>query len=134
MSFKSMYFHSMDVKNRLFIPAKFREELGENFILFKGAENCIYGYTLEEFEVISEQFKNVKNRDVQRAFFSQIIEASVDKQGRVTLSADCVEHAGLTKEAVILGAGRRIEIWALENYNNTSKSLFDLVDADEYVW
>lgn len=134
MSFKSMYFHSMDVKNRLFIPVKFREELGESFILFKGAENCIYGYTTEEFETISEQFKNVKNREVQRAFFSQIIEASVDKQGRVTLPTDCVEHAGLTKEAVILGAGRRIEIWALENYNNSSKNLFDLIDADEYVW
>lgn len=134
MSFKSMYFHSLDVKNRLFIPAKFREELGENFILFKGPEKCIYGYILEEFEVISEQFKNGKSREVQRAFFSQIIEASVDKQGRVTLPADCVEYAGLTKEAVILGAGRRIEIWALENYNNTSKNLFDLIDADEYVW
>ncbi len=134
MSFRSIYFHNMDAKNRLFIPAKFREELGEDFVLFMGPKNCIYGYTTEEFEVVSEQFKNVKNTDVQRAFFSQVIDITIDKQGRITIPAECVEHAGLTKEAVILGAGRRIEIWALENYNNNSKSLFDLINPDDYVW
>ena len=72
MLFKSAYYHSLDAKNRVFIPAKFREELGEDFVLFMGPKKCIYGYTTEElFELIrnicdGEQTKNEKlgNREI----------------------------------------------------------------------
>ncbi len=134
MSFKGIYFHTLDSKKRVFIPAKYREALGESFVLFRAKEKCIYGYTNEDFDIVSEQFLNSKSRDVQRAFFSQVADGNVDANGRVVLSPECVEHAELLKDVVILGAGRRIEIWSLENYKAETKSLFDLVDADDYVW
>ncbi len=133
MSFKGIYFHTIDSKKRVFIPAKYREMLGENFVLFKAEEKCIYGYSNEEFEVVSQQFLD-KKRDIQRAFFKRVFDGNVDTNGRVVLSGECVDHAELLKDVVILGAGRRIEIWSLENYEADDKSLFDLVDADDYVW
>ena len=132
MAFNSMYFHSLDAKNRIFIPAKFRDQLGEEFFIFKGGEKCLYVYTKETFEKISEQFINHPNREVQRAFFSQVVEVAPDKQGRATLTADQVEHADLTKDVAIIGAGQRIEIWATENFKADVKPLHELINFDDF--
>lgn len=134
MLFKSAYYHSLDAKNRVFIPAKFRDLLGEEFVIFKGSEKCLYVYTKEGFENVSRQFMNINNREVQRAFFSQVVEVSSDKQGRVTLTADQVEHAALTKDVAIIGAGSRIEIWATENYKMDVKPLSELINFDDFTF
>ena len=86
--FKSTYYHSLDAKNRVFIPAKFRDDLGEEFVIFKGSEKCLYVYTKEGFEKLSQQFMETNNRAVQRAFFSQVVDMTADKQGRITLTND----------------------------------------------
>lgn len=132
--FNFTYNHTMDAKNRLFIPAKFREQLGEEFVIFKGPEKCLYVYDKATFEEVSRQFINHPNRKVQRSFFSQVADTSADKQGRVTLSADQVEHAGLTKDAVIIGAGQRIEIWAAEEFNEATIPMSQLDDIDEFIF
>ena len=126
------YRHGLDTKNRIFIPAKFRDQLGEEFVIFKGGEKCLYVYTKETFEKISEQFINHPNREVQRAFFSQVVEVAPDKQGRATLTADQVEHADLTKDVAIIGAGQRIEIWATENFKADVKPLNELINFDDF--
>lgn len=134
MYFNNRYDHTLDAKNRLFIPAKYRELLGEEFVIFMGPEKCLYIYDKETFAVISEQFINHPNRKVSRSFFSQVVDVSPDKQGRVTLSADQVEHAELEKEAVVVGSGRRIEIWSKANYDDATISMEQLDDIDTFVF
>ena len=134
MMFSSLYFHSLDAKNRLFIPAKFREMLGEEFVLFSGPDKCLYIYDKERFEEVSQQFINHPNRAAQRSFFSNAAEFSTDKQGRVTLSAEQLAHAGLNKDAVIVGAGKRIEIWAPENFKQASVPLAEIDKMDTFVF
>ena len=134
MLFKSAYYHSLDAKNRVFIPAKFRDALGEEFVVFKGSEKCLYVYTKEGFEKLSQQFINTNNRDVQRAFFSQVVDMTADKQGRITLTSDLLEHANLLKDVAIIGAGLRIEIWATENYKVDVKPLSELINFDDFTF
>ena len=134
MLFKSAYYHSLDAKNRVFIPAIFRDALGEEFVVFKGSEKCLYVYTKEGFEKLSQQFINTNNRDVQRAFFSQVVDMTADKQGRITLTSDLLEHANLLKDVAIIGAGSRIEIWATENYKVDVKPLSELINFDDFTF
>ncbi|MBO5333317.1 MAG: division/cell wall cluster transcriptional repressor MraZ [Clostridia bacterium] len=134
MLFKSAYYHSLDAKNRVFIPAKFRDALGEEFVVFKGSEKCLYVYTKEGFEKVSRQFMNTNNREIQRAFFSQVVDMTADKQGRITLSNDLLEHADITKDVSIIGAGSRIEIWATENYKVDVKPLSELINFDDFTF
>lgn len=124
----------MDAKNRLIIPAKFREQLGDEFVIFKAPEKCLYIYDKKTFEEVSRQFINHPNRKVQRSFFSQVIDVSADKQGRVTLFPDQLEHAGIVKDAVITGAGQRIEIWAAEEFANATIPMSQLDDIDEFIF
>ncbi len=132
--FNFTYNHTLDAKNRLFIPAKFRDKLGDEFVIFKGPEKCLYVYDKETFEQVSRQFINHPNRKVQRSFFGQVADMSADKQGRVTLFADQIEHAGLKKDAVIVGAGQRIEIWAAEEYDDATIPMSQLDDIDEFIF
>ena len=132
--FKSTYYHSLDAKNRVFIPAKFRDALGEEFVVFKGSEKCLYVYTKEGFEKLSQQFMETNNRAVQRAFFSQVVDMTADKQGRITLTNDLLEHAALLKDVAIIGAGSRIEIWATENYKVDVKPLSELINFDDFTF
>ena len=132
--FKSTYYHSLDAKNRVFIPAKFRDDLGEEFVIFKGSEKCLYVYTKEGFEKLSQQFMETNNRAVQRAFFSQVVDMTADKQGRITLTSDLLEHANLLKDVAIIGAGSRIEIWATENYKVDVKPLSELINFDDFTF
>lgn len=134
MAYNNTYYHTLDAKNRLFIPAKYRELLGEEFIIFKGPEKCLYVYDKETFEKISQQFIDTPNRMIQRSFFSQAVDVSSDKQGRVTLSADQVEHAGLTRDAVIAGTGQRIEIWAAENFAESTITIEQIADMGTYIF
>ena len=134
MAYNNTYYHTLDAKNRLFIPAKYRELLGEEFIIFKGPEKCLYVYDKETFEKISQQFIDTPNRMIQRSFFSQAVDVSPDKQGRVTLSADQVEHAGLTRDAVIAGTGQRIEIWAAENFAESTITIEQIADMGTYIF
>lgn len=132
MSFVSLYFHSLDAKNRLFIPAKFREQLGEQFYIIPGAEKNLYIYTSEEFDRLSAQVLEKRDREAQRAFFSNAYEATTDKQGRVTLDGKHVEFAELSKETAIVGAGRRVEIWALDKFTANEKSTSETINYNDF--
>jgi MraZ protein len=134
MLFKSAYYHSLAEKNRVFIAAKFRDALGEEFVIFRRSEKCLYVYTKEGFEKVSRQFMNTNNREIQRAFFSQVVDMTADKQGRITLTSDLLEHADLTKDVAIIGAGPRIEIWATENYKVDVKPLSELINFDDFTF
>ena len=121
------YQHSLDSKNRIIIPAKFRDGLGSHFVMTKGMDNSLFVYPMKEWSLIEEKLKALsftkKNvRDFHRMFFSGAIECELDKQGRVTISSNLVKHAKLLKDATIIGVSTRVEIWASESWETYNQS------------
>lgn len=116
------YNHSLDPKNRVSIPAKFREELGENFVVTKGLDSCLFVYSMNEWKVVEEKLKSLPmtNKDARafvRFFFAGASECEVDKQGRTLIPSNLKEYAAIDKDVVIIGVSTRIEIWSLEQWN-----------------
>ena len=117
------YSHTIDGKGRLILPAKFRLELGERFIVTKGFDGCLYGYSMEEWKNIEEKIKTLPlvtgkdARNFTRFFFSSAIECEIDSQGRILISQNLREFAELKKEVVIIGVSSRIEFWSKEKWN-----------------
>ncbi|ADQ07629.1 MraZ protein [Caldicellulosiruptor acetigenus I77R1B] len=115
------YKHVVDSKGRIILPSKFREELGERFILTKGLDNCLFGYSLKEWAVLEEKLKKLpltskEARTFLRFFFAGACECEVDKQGRVLIPQNLREYAGIQKEVFIIGVMTRIEIWSEDNW------------------
>jgi MraZ protein len=115
MAFLGEYQHSLDPKNRVFIPAKFREALGETFVICKSPDHCLFIYSDEEWERLSEEIYALppgkNSRQIQREIFRNADTVTPDKQGRVTVNAALCSYAGLDKDVAIVGAGKRIELW-----------------------
>ena len=134
MAFVDVYYHNLDSKNRLFIPVRFRDQLGERFYILPGPGASLFVYPEENFNHIAEQYREThRNLDDQMAFYSSVSEATVDNQGRVTLDARHVKHAELTKEVAIAGGGRRVIIKPLEKFKiteNTSPAIDYSEDID----
>ena len=110
------YEHSLDAKGRLIIPAKLREDIGEKFIITKGLDGCLFGFSQSEWTNFEEKLKtlpltNKNARDFVRFFLSGAIECEIDKQGRFLIASNLREYATMEKEVVIIGVGTRIEIW-----------------------
>lgn len=127
------YQHTIDNKGRVIMPSKFREDLGSNFIMTKGLDNCLFVYPIEEWQVLEEKLRSLPltNRDARafvRFFFAGATECILDKQGRVLIPGNLREHAKLIKDAVIIGVAARIEIWSKEEwtaYNEDDSLSYD---------
>ncbi|MGI6527864.1 MAG: division/cell wall cluster transcriptional repressor MraZ [Caldicoprobacterales bacterium] len=119
------YQHTIDPKGRVFMPAKFREELGEKFVVTKGLDNCLFVYPNEEWQNLEQKLRTLpltskEARAFIRFFFAGAAECEADKQGRVLLPANLREHASLEKDLSIIGVSTRVEIWsrdAWDSYN-----------------
>ena len=110
------YNQKVDTNGRAIVPAKFREELGEKFVITKGLDQCIFGFTESEWNILAEKIgslsltdKNV--RKFVRFFLAGAATLETDKQGRVLIPAELRAYASLEKDIVWVGAGKRIEIW-----------------------
>lgn len=122
------YNHAIDNKNRIIIPSKFREDLGEKFVLTKGLDGCLYVYDLKEWHVLEEKLRSLPltKKDARafvRFFFAGANEACIDKQGRTLIPQNLVEYAGIKKDIVSIGVSTRVEIWSKErwiDYNNSN--------------
>jgi MraZ protein len=117
--FMGEYHHSIDNKGRMIVPSKFRDELGDMFIITRGLDQCLFGYPISEWELIEEKLKGLPltkkdARAFTRFFFSGATESELDKQGRINIPAPLLQYAKLEKECVILGVSNRIEIWSKE--------------------
>ena len=112
--------HNLDAKNRLFIPAKFREELGESFVIAKLMRGeCLRVCSVAEWDKYIEPIRNVNRKDSERiirALTKEAIQVSPDAQGRVVISSALVEKAVLVKNAVIIGCNDYVEIWSEDAY------------------
>ncbi|KMN38441.1 MULTISPECIES: division/cell wall cluster transcriptional repressor MraZ [Lysinibacillus] len=131
--FMGEYQHSVDAKGRLIVPAKFREALGETFVVTRGLDNCLFGYPMNEWRKLEEKLKGLPmtkkdTRAFARFFFSGATEVEIDKQGRINIPTTLMQHAHLVKECVVLGVSNRIEIWAKdawEAYFSESEQSFN---------
>ena len=115
------YEHSIDPKNRINFPAKFREQLGENFILTVGLDECIAVYSAEEWDKLEQKINQLpmsRGRSVKRYFFSNAVTVEPDKQGRILISSTLRKDAGIDKDAGLVGMGNRIEIWSGDMWAN----------------
>lgn len=124
--FMGEYNHTVDAKGRLIVPAKFREALGEEFVVTKGLDGCLFVYPMEEWKNIEEKFRNIPlttkdARKFSRFFFSGAATCEVDKQGRILIPTVLREFAGLQKDAVLAGVFNRIEIWSKERWMDESE-------------
>lgn len=119
--FMGQYSHTIDEKNRLIIPSKFRMKLGETFVITKGLEKCLFVYPLDEWKKLTNNLNKLsftkKNaRIFSRLFISSATECELDKQGRVVICKNHKEYASLNKEVLILGVNERMEIWDKNSY------------------
>ena len=120
------YHHNIDEKSRLIIPAKFRSELGERFVITKGLDKCLFVYSETEWnklmqKVSSLQFTKKNVRAFERTFIGGASLIEFDKQGRINITSPLVHYANINKECVIIGVNERLEIWSLEEFNNYMK-------------
>lgn len=119
--FMSEYNHSIDAKGRIIVPAKFREELGDEFVVTLGLDGCLFLYPNAEWEEFVAQLKqlpgNRQARQLQRYFLAGAVNCEVDKQGRILIPAKLREHAKLEKEVVFVGVLGKIEIWSKEQWD-----------------
>lgn len=120
------YEHTVDAKGRMFVPAKLREKLGESFIAAAVIDNCICLYSLEEWERLMEKLMEkpmTEARSLQRYIASNAVDVQVDAQGRILLPRHLIGHAGLVKEALVIGAVNHAEIWNPADYESSVGSM-----------
>lgn len=120
--FMGEYNHTIDPKGRVIVPAKFRESLGDEFVVTKGLDGCLFVYDNEEWHVFEEKLKGlpITNKDARsfvRFFLAGATTVEVDKQGRILLPNVLREFAGLDKDAVLIGVASRVEIWSKERWD-----------------
>lgn len=132
MMFMGEYNHTIDAKGRLIVPSKFREALGDTFVVTKGLDGCLFVYDNEEWKLFEEKLRalpitNKEARQFVRFFLAGAAEVEVDKQGRILIPNVLREFAGLAKDVALVGVGSRIEIWSRERFEDTAA--FD--DMDE---
>ena len=114
--FLGTYAPRLDDKGRLFLPAKFRDELAEGLVMTKGQERCLYVFATVEFSRLTERLREIPlsakgARDYSRVFFASAHDDVPDKQGRVTVPAPLRSYAHLDKECTVIGNGNKLEVW-----------------------
>ena len=116
------YHHNIDDKNRLIIPSKFREELGNEFVITRGLDGCLFVYSMDEWNKVMNKLKTLPftKKDARTFMRFMLSAASIcefDKQGRINLVNSLIYYAEIKKECVIIGVNDRLEIWAVEKFN-----------------
>lgn len=141
--FMGEYQHNIDEKGRMIVPAKFRGGLGDQFVLTRGLDNCLFIYPLEEWKVLETKLKNLPltkkdARSFTRFFFSGAVECELDKQGRISVPQTLRTYSKLEKECIVIGVSNRVEIWskttwdeyALESEESFEEIAENLMDFD----
>ncbi len=131
--FLGEYQHNLDSKSRMIIPSKYREMLGESFVITKGYDKCAFLYDMEEWTLLLDKLKVLPKSDPQirrfeRLFIGGATQVTPDGQGRVLFPQNLREYGQVYKAIVFVGVSNRIEIWAKEKwdeYNDESNYLDD---------
>lgn len=116
------YSHNLDAKGRIIVPAKFRENLGETFVLTRGLDRCLFVYPEVEWRLLEDKLKQLPltkkdARKFTRFFLSGATELEIDKQGRISIPQPLRTYANLSKQCTVIGVSNRIEIWDSDEWN-----------------
>lgn len=127
---KGTYTHSVDEKGRVTLPARFRELLGNRFVVTRGFDHCLFVYPEAEWgqlesKLAGQPLGGTDARAFKRLFFASAGDAEPDRQGRVLLPQHLREHAGIDREVVIIGVSDRVEIWARDQWEEYSQGRID---------
>ena len=125
MAFMGEYNHTVDTKGRLIIPTKFRDQLGEEFVVTRGLDGCLFAYPQDSWAQFEESLRTLPltrkdARTFVRFFVAGATLCELDKQGRILVPATLREFAGLEKDVVVAGVTDRIEIWSKERWANVN--------------
>ncbi|HHW95137.1 MAG TPA: division/cell wall cluster transcriptional repressor MraZ [Mogibacterium sp.] len=134
--FTGTYQNTIDSKNRMIIPARYRDLLGGRCMLTRGFDRCLYIYSLEDYGVLVEKIRKLpqSDRDVRkfiRAFFSNTEECNLDAQGRILIPQHLREYAGINKNLVTKGALDKIEIWSAEVLSDPEGE--NMMENEEFI-
>lgn len=140
--FMGEYQHTLDAKGRLIVPARFREGLGDTFVVTRGLDHCLFAYPKDEWKSVEEKLRTLPltkadARAFVRFFFSGATECETDKQGRIILPQNLRDYAQMEKDVVAVGVSTRVELWsadrwqqyveeAAESYEEIAESIVDL--------
>lgn len=135
--FMGEYHHSIDSKGRIIIPVKVRDDLGENFIVTRGLDGCLFLYPKNEWDRIISKYKELPDtkdkRQFMRIFLSGATICEYDKQGRINIPNPLIEFAKLEKDCIIIGVDEKLEIWSKERWEefiaNNEDNLSDIADS-----
>ncbi len=135
--FMGQYSHSIDDKGRFIMPAKFREQLGKEFVVTRGSEGCLFVYPQEEWKKIESRVQELalsgkEGRKFMRLFFSSAAGLEIDKQGRVAIPSSLKEYGGINKEVELIGSVSHIEIWDKDRWNKYIEDS-DMDEVSDYV-
>jgi len=131
------YHHNIDEKNRIIIPSKYREDLGNHVVVTRGLEGCLFVYSeIEWTQIVSKlkalPFTKKDARSFARFFLSGATICEFDKQGRIKIASPLVEYADLIKECVVIGVNDRLEIWSEDKWqqfmSDNNASLSDIAE------
>ncbi|SUY47233.1 cell division protein MraZ [Clostridium putrefaciens] len=134
--FMGEYQHAIDNKNRIIVPSKFRENLGDKFVITKGLDGCLYIYDMDEWDLLQEKLKKLPltSKDARafvRFFFSGANEVQLDKQGRALIPQNLIEYCKINKEIISIGVMSRIEIWSKERWDEYNETNIDYDEVAE---
>ena len=129
--FMGEFDHSIDAKGRIIVPSKFREDLGDEFVITLGLDGCLFVYPQKEWQAFATELGKLPGtkeaRQLQRYFLAKAAACEADKQGRILIPASLRECAGLEKDIVFVGVLNKIEIWSKERWEKNND--YDNVDA-----
>lgn len=133
MLFCGEYQYVVDLKGRVIIPSKFREGLGDKFMVTKGLDNCLFAYSEQEWDGILTKLKTIPLTDKEgrafvRFFVAGAMECDIDKQGRILIPQNLREYAAIDRDVFVLGAINRVEVWDKEKWLEHSKDFNENAD------
>ncbi|HPF28851.1 MAG TPA: division/cell wall cluster transcriptional repressor MraZ [Lachnospiraceae bacterium] len=130
--YKGEYSHTIDAKGRIIIPVKLREELGDNFVVTKGLDGCLWMFDNSEWEKVEQEIQAMpftlkEARMLARFMIAGACDGEMDKQSRILIPPNLREYADLNKDVILSGVGSRVEIWSKERYAQAND--FENMDA-----
>ena len=132
--FRGEYSHTVDAKGRLIIPLKFREQLGEECIVTRGLDGCLFIFESGEWEAYEEKHRKLPMTNKNARSFVRFLSGGAtpcefDKQGRILLPATLRKFAGIEKDVILAGLPNRIEVWSEQKWNENNN--YEEIDMDE---
>lgn len=137
--FRGSSFHTIDVKGRIIIPARFREVIdreGSGGVMISAMDGCLYAYPYSEWgkienKILSLAEKSESMRRFRRVFIGGAFDCAIDKQDRILIPPSLRNYSGLEKEIVLVGALDHFEIWSRTNWDSENQNMFEDLKKEE---